>query len=87
MSGVRRLERLYEALSGKEEAKLVLAAYKSHEPHDRAIAAGLSGRQICAYNRPVGIMNFCNDELAQIVLMVNIRRADDGRRVPLKAAS
>jgi hypothetical protein len=74
-AGTRRLERLYPALTGKEAAKLVLADYKAHKQHDRSIAGGLRDREITEYNRLVGIINFAND---QVVDLINVLGSEVG---------
>jgi len=69
---VRRLDRLYPALSAKERAVLVLKAWKEDRETDPAVRYSMPQAQAAEFNRLIGLMNAANFHLGRYVLVIEL---------------
>lgn len=80
--GSKRLEKVLTALSGRERAILFLREYKDGTNLDPGGAgvAFLTAKEHNEYARLISLIQFCNDELADIVLIVREQLAQEELR-------
>lgn len=69
-----RINRVYEGLTARERAVLVLRAWKKGEDEDLMVRLTMPGHQAREFNRLIDLMNAVNQSLGPLILLLHERR-------------